>query len=271
MDALLGRVLDAHGGLDRWREPAPRSPPESPTAARSGSSRDIRDSPGRAWSRRACRTSGSATATRRPGRSSCSTCAADRVTVTDRAGAVLEKLEHPRSTFAGYTPGDAVEPGPDRLLPRVRHLALPGRALPVHLAGRRGARGGAVDRGRRDVAGPAGHLPGSRSTPTTRPSSTTTTTPVCCAGWTTRRTSTAARRWPTTSANIRPSTASRSLAAAHPAPQRRRHAGHVLDPDHRRPHGHRPALSHGRIQAWTFAGSPRSTCTGRSAHPGAGG
>jgi hypothetical protein len=83
---------------------------------------------------------------------------ADRVTITDSDGQVIDELIAPRASMAGFAP-DPVGAHPDRLLHLLRHLDLPARAVPVHPAGRRDSRDRAVERGRRDLPALGGHLP----------------------------------------------------------------------------------------------------------------
>jgi hypothetical protein len=103
MDALLSRVLDAHGGLDGWRN-------RTTFTARityGGPFWEFKGHPGFAgtfqveanlqdeWIRHRDEATGQEYVFSR---------VTDRLTVTDRTGAVLETLDQPRSTFAGYTP-----------------------------------------------------------------------------------------------------------------------------------------------------------------------
>ncbi|GIF62709.1 hypothetical protein Ais01nite_07440 [Asanoa ishikariensis] len=103
MDALLGRVLDAHGGLDRWRNlttftarityggPFWEFKGHADFAGTSLVEANLQDE----WIRHRDDATGLELVFDR---------AADRLTITDRDGAVVEKLESPRSTFAGFTP-----------------------------------------------------------------------------------------------------------------------------------------------------------------------
>src|SRR5690349_7532800 len=103
MDALLGRVLDTHGGLDRWRTLTTltaRITYGGPFWEYKGHADFVGTSQVEAnlqeqWIRQRDDATGLEFVFDR---------AADRLTVTDADGAVVEKLESPRSTFAGYTP-----------------------------------------------------------------------------------------------------------------------------------------------------------------------
>ncbi|MEV4534148.1 hypothetical protein AB0J82_09980 [Asanoa sp. NPDC049518] len=103
MDALLGRVLDAHGGLDRWRT-------LTTFTARityGGPFWEFKGHPGfvgTSFVEASLRDQRIRHRDEATGRELVFDRAGDRLTVTDGDGAVVEKLESPRSTFAGYTP-----------------------------------------------------------------------------------------------------------------------------------------------------------------------
>lgn len=156
MTDLLTSVLNAYGGVDRWRELS------SVTARKrfGGAIWDIKAVPGIV-------DDGEITVWIKDQRTSLSPFTApdlktaytpQRVGIETTAGDIVEMLDDPRASFAGHT-RNTLEHIAIGVLHRVRHVDLHGRAVQSHLSRCAYRRGRILDRGRPAMAHPARRLP----------------------------------------------------------------------------------------------------------------
>jgi hypothetical protein len=158
MNTLLQSVFDAHGGLDRWRGLTTLTA----RISYGGPFWELKGRPDFVGTDRV-EADLQTQRIRHYQESSSLTLdfdkRADRVTITDADGATVEKLDHPRRTFAGLTAYAVWSRAQTAYFRVLCDMALPRRALRLQLGRRRNIRDRAMGGGRPEMARLCRQLP----------------------------------------------------------------------------------------------------------------
>ena len=158
MNALLSEVLEAHGGLERWRKFTTLSATIVTGGELWGFKGLVQDADPRRMTIDLHREWGSVDPFGDPDWLTDFT--PDRIAIVARDGKTIAERSDPRAAFTRPHPDHALGPAAPRLLQRLCAVDLPDHAVPVRRAGVRGRRDRSSSRGRRNLARPAGDVPG---------------------------------------------------------------------------------------------------------------